>query len=177
MMANTVSVIRVSVLMVVIGGAACVPLLEPVGVLGGVFAILTALTFWMGRDSHGELPPQGNPTELKAAFLFAFIYTVVKLATAWGRDTFGDAGLYVVGAVSGFTDVDAITLSMSESANHATLSTGLVWRVIVLAVMANLVFKGGCVMVLGNGRLKKWIGSLYLAALAAGGALIFAWPW
>jgi Domain of unknown function (DUF4010) len=51
----------------------------------------------------------------------------------------------VVAAVSGLTDVDAITLSTSQLVNTGGLSTETGWKVIVLAALTNLIFKaGGC---------------------------------
>jgi uncharacterized membrane protein (DUF4010 family) len=144
--------------------------------MAGILTALTFVTFWLGRHVHAELPPQANPTELKAALLFAGIYTAVKLATAWGKATFGATALYFVGGVSGLTDVDAITLSMSDSAVNDARLVNVAWRVIVVAILANLLFKGASVMVLGNARLKKWVAGLFLSALVAGVALIFIWP-
>lgn len=189
MMANTVSVLRVIALVALFVGADALPLLEPLGVMAGILGALTLVTCWLGRHDHAELPTQGNPTELKAALFFAAIYTAVKFATAWGKAVFGASALYVVAGVSGLTDVDAITLSMSESFHNNAVATqpapvgsvvitaGLAWRVIVVAVLANLVFKGGSVMVLGNARLKKWVAALFGAGLVMGTALIFLWPW
>jgi uncharacterized membrane protein (DUF4010 family) len=177
MMANTVSVVRILALLVIVGGEPCFPLLQPVSVMAGLLAVLTLMTFWLGRHAHATLPPQTNPTELKAALFFAALYTVVKLATAWGKATFGAAALYVVGAISGLTDVDAITLSMSQSMRSDTVAANVIWRVIVIAILANLVFKGGCVLVLGSSRLKQWITGLFLIAICAGIVLIIVWPW
>jgi uncharacterized membrane protein (DUF4010 family) len=194
MMANTVSVVRVMALLGLFLREDSLALVMPLGVMAGVMGLLTAATCWRGRHAHAAMPAQGNPTELKAALLFAAIYTVVKLGTAWGKATFGAVALYVVGGISGLTDVDAITLSISDSvrtfgaqAAHAAtgaatevagdlgVAPGLAWRVILVAILANLVFKGGTVMVLGNGRLKKWIAALFLCALAGGVAIIFVW--
>ncbi len=177
MMANTVSVLRVIVLLSLFAQERALPLVQPLAAMAGILALLTVVTFWLGRHSHAELPPQGNPTELKAALLFAGIYTAVKFATAWCKAAASATALYIVGGVSGLTDVDAITLSMGDSARNQTIFVGVAWRVIVVAILANLLFKGASVMVLGNARLKKWVASLFLAALIAGLALIFVWPW
>jgi uncharacterized membrane protein (DUF4010 family) len=75
------------------------------------------------------------------------------------------------------TDVDAITLSMSQSMRSDTVAANVIWRVIVIAILANLVFKGGCVLVLGSSRLKQWITGLFLIAICAGIVLIIVWPW
>ena len=176
MMANTISVLRVIVLLSLFARERALPLVQPLAAMAGILALLTLVTFWLGRHAHAQLPPQGNPTELKAALLFAAIYTAVKFATAWGKAAFGTTALYIIGGVSGLTDVDAITLSMSDSARNQTVLDGIAWRVILVAVLSNLLFKGASVMVLGNARLKKWIASLFLAGMIGGIAIIFLWP-
>ena len=178
MTANTVSVLRVIALLALFTQSQIVPMLGPLGAMAGVMGLLTLVTFWMGRHAKAGMPPQGNPTELKGAILFAAIYTLVKLATAWGKATFGSAAakaLYVIAGISGLTDVDAITLSMSESANNGSVALDVVWRVVLVAILANMLFKGGCVMVLGNVRLKKWVGVLFTLAIVGGGAILVWW--
>jgi uncharacterized membrane protein (DUF4010 family) len=178
MTANTISVLRVIALLALFTQSQIVPMLAPLAAMAGVMAALALLTFWMGRHEKAEMPPQGNPTELKGALLFAAIYTLVKLATAWGKATFGSGAakaLFVIGGISGLTDVDAITLSMSESARNGSVALDVVWRVVLVAVLANMLFKGGCVMVLGNARLKKWVGVLFGLAIAGGVVILVGW--
>jgi hypothetical protein len=61
----------------------------------------------------------------------------------------------VVAAVSGLTDVDAITLSTSQT---------------------NLIFKAGTVAALGHRQLLARIASAYAVALAVGLAILVFWP-
>ena len=71
-----------------------------------------------------------NPLELieaiKFAILFAFVYALVE----YTNKHFGNAGLYIISFISGFTDVDAITLSLGElsksSLSIQTASIGIV---------------------------------------------------
>jgi len=46
--------------------------------------------------------------------------------------------------------MDAITLSTSRMAAREAVETGVAWRAIVIASMANLVFKAGIVAVVGG---------------------------
>jgi uncharacterized membrane protein (DUF4010 family) len=52
-----------------------------------------------------------NPTDLRVACGFGLAYGVVSLLAAWASARLGVGALYAVAAVSGLTDVDAITLS------------------------------------------------------------------
>jgi uncharacterized membrane protein (DUF4010 family) len=117
----------------------------------------------------------GNPAELKPALLFGALYALVILAVAFVKDRFGDAGLYPVALLSGMTDVDAITLSTVNLAEAGRLEAKIGARLILLAVLANLAFKGGCAMVLGSAALRARIGGYFGLALAGGVAILVLW--
>jgi uncharacterized membrane protein (DUF4010 family) len=87
------------------------------------------------------LPEQGNPAQFKSALVFAALYAVVLLAVALAKAYFGNRGLYVVGVISGLTDMDAITLSTAQLANQSKVGHTTAWKVILLAGLANLLFK------------------------------------
>jgi uncharacterized membrane protein (DUF4010 family) len=151
---------------------AALPLLILLVVLS-VFAIL--LWFW-DRQQKEEMPAQGNPTELKSALFFALLYGLVLLAVAAGKDHFGDRGLYLIAGISGLTDVDAITLSTAQLVQSGSLNADNGWRIIVIAVLANLIFKAGIVATLGHRQLLKKIALPFLVVFAAGVLLIIFWP-
>jgi uncharacterized membrane protein (DUF4010 family) len=100
----------------------------------------------------------------------------VLLAVAFARDRFGTAGLYTVAALSGLTDVDAITLSTSRLVDGGHLAAGDGWRAILLAILTNLVFKAALVAILGSRRMLGRVAVLFAAALAGGGVVWWAWP-
>lgn len=131
-----------------------------------------------GADVAGE--PDGladeAPSELRAAIAFGLLYAVVLLAVAAARQHLGDAGLFTVAAISGLTDVDAITLSTAQLVNSGDLAAGTAWRAIMVAGVSNLVFKGGTVVVLGSRRLRKPVLSGFAAATVAAALLVWLWP-
>ena len=105
----------------------------------------------------------------------AFGRYVVLLAVAAAKSWFGPTGLYAVAVLSGLTDLDAITLSTSRlvaTGGDIEASTG--WRIIVIAVVANLLFKAGLAGSIGGWRLLRFIlipfGALTLLGL---GLVIF----
>jgi uncharacterized membrane protein (DUF4010 family) len=138
----------------------------------GLFALAAAL-FWIRRDDAGApLPPQENPTQLRPALLFGLAYAVVLLAAAVARERFGGGGLFVVAALSGLTDVDAITLSTCQMVNTARVEPDDAWRLILVATLANLLFKGAAIAALGHRRLLVPVAGAFAAALALGGLLL-----
>ena len=63
--------------------------------------------------------------------MFGLLYALVLLGVAVARHHFGQAGLFTVAAISGLTDMDAITLSTANLVNSNHLDPGTAWRVIL----------------------------------------------
>ncbi|HEU4390228.1 MAG TPA: MgtC/SapB family protein, partial [Blastocatellia bacterium] len=91
--------------------------------------VLMSLRLWIRqRRDQVELPPQGNPSELKPALVFGLLYAGVLFAVAAAEQHFGNRGLYFVAGLSGLTDVDATTLSASQLVNAGRLDPDGAWR-------------------------------------------------
>lgn len=148
----------------------------PLGIMMAAAGV-SAVSLWLlaGRAADG-LPEQENPTQLKPALVFAAIYAAVLLAVAVGKKYFGDSGVYVVAGISGLTDTDAITLSTSRLVSKQELAPGQAWRVILVAVMANIAFKTGIVATLGGRRLLGTIAVLFGIQIAVALGLLVFWP-
>lgn len=142
-----------------------------------VMALVAAVFVLRVGDVDGhELEDQEPPSDLKAAILFGVLYAAVLLGVAFAREYFGPRGLYAVAAISGLTDIDAITLSTAQLMKSGGLGTATGWRVVLVGAMANLVFKGGVVVALGHPRLRGRIAAAFGAALAGGAAILWLWP-
>jgi uncharacterized membrane protein (DUF4010 family) len=82
----------------------------------------------------------GNPLDLKSAAIFATFLTTLFVVMPWLQLTFGEAGIYVASAISGLTDVDAISLTLARKSldglgmNAAALG-------IIIATASNTVVK------------------------------------
>jgi uncharacterized membrane protein (DUF4010 family) len=139
-------------------------------------AALAAGMWFLGRNQPTEMPAQENPSELKSALGFAALYAIVVFAVAAAKQHFGQQGLYAVALLSGLTDMDAITLSTAQLVSSARLDADHGWRVIVLASLANLVFKSLIVMVVGQRQLRSRIVPLFGLVLLAGAAILLLWP-
>ncbi len=143
--------------------------------LGALLAVSIGVTFWMRSRisaSKAKLPPQGNPSEFRTGFVFAGLYTVVVLAVAFAKEQYGKSGLMVVAVLSGITDVDAITLSTSRLVHGGKLSQTEGWHVILMAILANVFFKGVMASVIGGRTLARQLVPVWLATLVTGGLLV-----
>lgn len=150
--------------------ATLLPLLAIPAVLG-----LSSLPLWFSRDGDGlEMPAQGNPTELRHAFLFALLYTVILLGIAFGKDQYGSGALYGIAAISGIADVQAIALSTAQLVEGGKLLPNDGLRVILLALVTSLCFKFAVVAVGGGRGLLRWLAVPLLLSIGTGVGL-FVW--
>ncbi len=101
------------------------------------------------------MPEINNPTEIKTALTFGTLYALILVLSAWLKDIAGNQGLYLLALISGLTDVDAITLSALRLFGAAQLSTDQAVTTITLALLSNLVFKSGLIVVLGGSALAR----------------------
>jgi len=129
--------------MVLAGGLAC----------GGMVLFLSLRG--LGVKATAPELELGNPTELRLAISFGALYAGVLFASAWLTDWAGHAGTYGVALVSGLTDIDALTLSSLRLLGMGTLSHHTALTAILLALLANIVFKSGVALVLGGLPLAR----------------------
>ncbi|MCP5548429.1 MAG: MgtC/SapB family protein [Akkermansiaceae bacterium] len=174
--ATAVVFARVMAEVFVAGGSAGRTMLWPLGIMlawSGVVAL------FLGRFASGDnavTTEEEAPSEFKAAVAFALLYVAVLIGVAFAKERLGNAGLYIVAAVSGLTDMDAITLSTSRLVADGHIDTGRGWRVILLGGVSNMVFKAGMVALLAH-RSMLWPILASFGATAAGAAALWVfWP-
>ena len=92
------------------------------------------------------------------------------------RANFGNQALYFVAALSGLTDMDAITLSTAQLIKKRQLDVDTGWRMILIGAMSNLVFKCGAVALLGHRRMLLRVAIVFGSSLIFGGLLLAFWP-
>lgn len=168
--ANLVVLIRLGLLALMLQPGLLPHLLFPLG--GGLLLGLVAIGWaWRTLGSRQGMPETAlelhNPAEIRTALTFGFIYAAVLVLSAWLSDIAGSQGLYAISLISGLTDVDAITLSSLRLYGMGKLPVNETVNSIVIAFLANLVFKLGVVLSVAGPALGRRIGLGFLA-LAAG---------
>jgi uncharacterized membrane protein (DUF4010 family) len=148
----------------------------PIAVMLAISIALCTICWWRTQQGPVELPAHANPTELKSALVFGALYALVLIAVAATRQWFGDRGIFVAAAISGLTDMDAITLTTSRMSAAGHLSPETAWRAIVLAAVCNLLFKGIVVTALGAFDLARRLAVWFGIQIAAGIAVLALWP-
>lgn len=176
MTASAIVFLRVLLLMGATAPLLLPAALRPFVLLLALMAGISLFAWWSSRNQKARLTQHGNPSELRAAIFFAFLYAVVLLAVAASRKFFGQSGLWVVSIISGLTDMDAITLSLGQMVQEGQLAAQTGWRLVMAAALSNLIFKGGVVAVLGAPALTRQIIKMFAGAFLAGLAILLWWP-
>jgi uncharacterized membrane protein (DUF4010 family) len=174
--ASTVAAARVIVEVAVVAPRILPDIVLPLAVFFAWMVVISVGLLHAIREDRNEMPEPSNPAELRSALVFAMVYALVIFVTATAKDYFGDRALYAVAFVSGFVDVDAITLSTAQLANQDRLSSQTAWQIILIATLTNLVFKTGIATLLGSTRLFARLALPVGAAIAGGLALFVFWP-
>ena len=174
--ASAVSLIRTVILVGIIAPLSFRQMAGPLFVELFLMIVLAGIYYLKNRHEKIKMPEQDNPAQLRTALIFACLYALVRFASAYVKNKFGDQSLYVVSIASGLTDLDAITISTAKMTNQELITPLLGWRLILSAFMANLVFKAGLANVLGKGFLGKWVSIVFAILLLAAAAIFFLWP-
>jgi uncharacterized membrane protein (DUF4010 family) len=140
----------------------------------GVPSLAVCAWLWRRQRATGRasVSAGSNPFELGAAIRFGLLFGVITFAAKAAQVYFGDAGLYLAGAIAGATDVDAIALSMAQLARGDAAMSGAAARAIVIAVASNTLFKAGMVAFLGSPELRRAI--VAATAVIVGAAAVVA---
>lgn len=112
----------------------------------------------------------GNPFDFLPMLGASALLTAIMLAVKLLNDTFGTSGVLPLAAISGFTDVDPITISVARMA-HGGLDVKVATQAILLAAGANMVTKMGVGMVVGGARFGLPLLGVGLGAMTAAGAV------
>lgn len=174
--ATAVSLARVLVEISIVAPSTFRHFVFPLGAELAVMVVLIGILFFRHRKETSKMPEQGNPAQLKSAIIFALLYSGISFISAMAKDKFGNDALYVVSILSGLTDLDAITLSTAKMTDQKSIEPSLGWRLVLVAALSNLVFKGGMAIVIGNRYLGKNILFLFGVLIIAGLAILFLWP-
>lgn len=129
--------------------------------LAGVVALLHD-----GRAKRGG--DIGVPFELITVLGFGALLAVIVLAGAWVTDRFGAGGTYLFAAISGFVDVDAVTLASARSVGRGA-TADLAATAILTALGSNAVLRAVYGWTFGSRSFAGRLTLISALALAAGG--------
>lgn len=109
--------------------------------------------------------PLNNPIDLKSALTYGLVLTLLFVSVRATEAWLGEKGIYLLSAVSGIADVDAVSLSLAEAAKQG-LSESVAYFGILIAVAVNTLTKASIVLAIAGPKLARWCASILLVALA-----------
>jgi uncharacterized membrane protein (DUF4010 family) len=134
-------------------------------------AVVPTAGAWLAWRSQGaEAVPEiklSNPLQLRAALTFGLLLSLFFIAAQGLERALGDAGIYVMAAVAGLVDVDAVGLALAQSAN-GRVSAATAQRGIVVAVLVNTAVKAALAALLGGVPMLRSASVVLAIALFSG---------
>ncbi|WP_186175987.1 MgtC/SapB family protein [Vibrio jasicida] len=133
--------------------------------------------WWIWRRSEVEKIEQSNkqtnPLALQSALFFGVVLAIIMLLSHALSDWFGSAGILVLSAVSGITDVDAISLTLGRQSTQS-LAIEVAVLGIFIAASVNTIVKMGMVLMIGARQLWTKVVPPMLSAVCLGGLVYLA---
>lgn len=115
-----------------------------------------------------------NPLQLSEALKFGLLFGIIYGVISVVKGNYGNIGVYIISTLSGLTDVDAITLSLSQLASDHKLSIGASANGIVIASVTNSLVKLGIVYWMGGRRIGWKLTLFFVLTLGMMGVGVWA---
>lgn len=172
MAASTVMIVRVIVWVWLFNKTLLKMLLLPTLII--TLASLASTLYFNFRQSKGEEQdveiPLGEPLNLRTAMFFALLYTSILFFISFSNEHIGESGIYLTSAIASLTDINAITISLTNLAGE-TLSFKMAANAIIIGTLSNTLIKIGIALYAGSKTLRKLIfigyGIIFLSGIVA----------
>jgi uncharacterized membrane protein (DUF4010 family) len=157
--------VRILLEVLVVNPALLQLLLPPIALLA-VVPLVAAVAIALRKtpvDTSANIPLR-NPIELGSALGFAaflaILFILIRVLQSW----FGDTGIYLLSALSGVSDVDAVSLSLAQATKgNLALSVGATG--ILIAALVNTVVKALLATLIGGWQLARWSATILMVSL------------
>ncbi len=159
-LANSIMFARILVVTFVINQAVFWQVLFPIFFLLIVSLIGSFFVWKKSAKIKGKID-LGSPFTLKPALKFGIFFAVILALVKLAEVYLSTKGVYVVSLISGFADVDAITVSLSQLAK-SSLPLLTARNGILIAALTNVAVKGGIAYWFGG----KEFGRLVIGAFS-----------
>ncbi|EKO3959583.1 MgtC/SapB family protein [Vibrio fluvialis] len=146
------------------------PILWPVIFVMMIGLYIPAWFIWRSTDvdfNEDQSANHKNPLALQSALWFGVILAIIMLLAHALSDWFGQAGTLALSAVSGITDVDAITLALGRQSTHS-LDAYTAAMGIIIAASVNTLVKMGMVISIGDRGLWVRVAPAMVLSVVAG---------
>jgi uncharacterized membrane protein (DUF4010 family) len=132
--------------------------------------------FWFTRlkdkEVKADVPNLANPFQIKPALKFAALISAIMFCSHFIKEALGDVGVIALAFVSGFADVDAVTISMAKLSG-INISQTTAAAAIMTAAYTNTIVKGLMVFFISNRIIGFRVMSVFVTGVVAGLAVFF----
>lgn len=109
-----------------------------------------------------------SPFKLSSALKFGVLFASILFITKFASIYFGDQGIYLTAFISGFMDVDAITVSMADLTSRGEIGLLAGATAVTIATITNTFTKGLIVLFFGSKLVGRRTFIAMLVIVAAG---------
>jgi uncharacterized membrane protein (DUF4010 family) len=114
-----------------------------------------------------------NPLKLSTAIKFGLLFAFVLIVVEYSQTLLGSSGVYLTSFITGLTDVDAITLSVTRLAQSTQLSSDVAGIAVIIAALMNTVSKGAISYFSGTQELRNPVIKAFILMILVG--VISSW--
>jgi uncharacterized membrane protein (DUF4010 family) len=179
-LASTVMLPRVLFLILVIYPPLALRVLIPLSAMLVAGLLFMFVLQKRNPDDQPTIQPEfkiTNPLKLSTAIKFGLLFAVVLVLVEYAQTLFGSSGVYLASFLTGLTDVDAITLSVTRLANSGQLASEVAGAAVVIAALMNTVSKGAIAYFSGSPELRRPViralGLMIAVGILSGGLVFF----
>ncbi len=128
--------------------------------LVGLFALGAAISAYEwhrvgdARKGSSLAIAAANPLQLSTAVIFAALFVVFSLATAWLGSAFGETGIFALSGAVGATDIDPFVLSIAQG-GAPNVPSGALCAAIIIAASSNNAVKAAYAVAFGGFALAR----------------------
>lgn len=147
-------------------------LIEQIALPVGVMMLAMYLPCWWlwkmaPNASVSQSETKTNPLALGSALFFGIVLALIMLLSHALSEWFGHVGVLVLAALSGITDVDAISLTLARQST-SVLPASVAAMGIIIAASVNTLVKMSMVIVFGSKKLWVRVVPIMLVSVVSG---------
>ncbi|PIN75139.1 hypothetical protein COV17_04280 [Candidatus Woesearchaeota archaeon CG10_big_fil_rev_8_21_14_0_10_36_11] len=170
-LANGIMFIRILIEVFVLNRDLFMTLIAPLLFLVILTAVFSYILWRNAKKAQGKVEltsPFTIKPALKFGVFFAVILALVKIAEVY----LSSRGVYIVSFISGFADVDAITVSLSQL-SKSSLAIETARNGIIIAALTNVAVKGGIAYWFGAREFGRIVIAVFSVLIIIGIASMF----
>ena len=173
-LANSIQFPRILILLAVISPPLARAASLPMLVMMAAGLLLAVLIRPSSKTEAGEQRriEVRNPFSLGPALRFGAVFAAIVFLVKAASVEFGQGALLLTAAVGGLLDVDAIAVTAGQMTNAGTAETGAAATAVLVALLANAVFKTGLAWTAGTSAFAVRIALSFGVLLGAGGLFL-----